>query len=285
VAIEINNTPQNIIRDHGLSPKKSFGQNFMCDDFVNQKIAEAAKNLLASSSSPMIEFGAGTGALTKSLLQFGNTIHAIERDRDLVPILKQQFKNEISSNNLFIHEADGAKFDLSSLCSHKNPGVLVGNLPYHLTSSIIILALKNWSRISGAVFMVQKEVATRLLSQPNSKDYGFLTAVLNTGFEIHKVMDVDRSAFWPQPNVDSSVVLMRSVENGVSKIADIGGFLLFVRKIFQQRRKQIKNCLKDYSAQKINFCELKIDENKRPENLSEQDFLKLFFYCDEISPK
>jgi 16S rRNA (adenine1518-N6/adenine1519-N6)-dimethyltransferase len=133
--------------------------------------------------------------------------------------------------------------------------------------------------------MVQKEVATRLLSQPNSKDYGFLTAVLNTGFEIHKVMDVDRSAFWPQPNVDSSVVLMRSVENGVSKIADIGGFLLFVRKIFQQRRKQIKNCLKDYSAQKINFCELKIDENKRPENLSEQDFLKLFFYCDEISPK
>ncbi|HXW60842.1 MAG TPA: rRNA adenine N(6)-methyltransferase family protein, partial [Myxococcota bacterium] len=146
----------------------------MVNEHINACLASEAATF---GRVPILEIGAGTGALTAHLLKHFDIVHAVERDRDLVPILNEHFLSFIQSKRLIIHEADGARFNIAQVFLEQ-PLILVGNLPYHLTSSILILALKNRALLKGAVFLVQKEVAERLCAMPKSKDYGFLTAIL-----------------------------------------------------------------------------------------------------------
>ncbi len=261
-----------LLLQRGLRPKKSFGQNFMLDQNVNRSFAAAVSDF--GKDLRVIEIGAGTGSLTAHLLGFAKEVHAVERDRDLVPVLKEEFKDFIAAKKLIIHEADGARFAIDQVVSEESPGVLLGNLPYHLTSSIIFLAINHVNSLLGAVFLVQKEVADRLAAQPSTKEYGFLTVVLRLLFSIDKVCLVNRAAFWPVPKVDSAILRLRRLKNGAI-IEEQDKFIAFVREIFQQRRKKLSTILRNQVSE-AQFAEASIDPNLRPENLHPEQFLTLF---------
>lgn len=261
-----------LILQRGLRPKKSFGQNFMLDQQVNRSFAAAVADF--GNDVNVVEIGAGTGSLTAHLLSFAKVVHAVERDRDLVPVLKEEFKEAIAQTKLVIHEADGARFPLEQVISTDDPGVLVGNLPYHLTSSIIFLAITHVASLRGAVFLVQKEVADRLAAPANTKQYGFLTVVLKLMFHIDKVCLVNRAAFWPVPKVDSAIVRLRRLKDGKT-IPDQEKFIAFVREVFQQRRKKLSTILRGVINEE-QFSRANIDPNLRPENLLPEQFLELF---------
>lgn len=267
---------KDLILERGLKPKKSFGQNFMLDQHVNTVLANAV--FAFGEDLHVIEIGAGTGALTRHLLLGAKKLDAIERDRDLVPILNQEFAAEIALKKMTLHEADGARFDLSSIIENNNPAVLVGNLPYHLTSSIIFLTLQHFMKLRGAVFLVQKEVADRLNAQPNSKEYGFLTVVLQLLFTIDKVSNVNRNAFWPVPKIDSAIIRLSKKVHDVPKYHE--EFIAFVREIFQQRRKKLSTILRQKMSPEL-FNKAVIDANLRPENLTPEQFWQLFLCFKE----
>lgn len=266
-----NPTPKAILLAQNLRPKKSFGQNFMMDVRINKVLTDTVASF--GKSLPIVEIGAGTGALTTQLLTISPLVHAVERDRDLIPLLKDQLQKAIDQGQLILHEADGAKFDIKAAV--RKPCVLVGNLPYHLTSSIILLALKNRSILRGAVFLVQKEVADRLVAQPNNKQYGFLTVILKLAFDLQKIIHVDKSAFWPVPKVDSAIIKMTTADHGLSLVEDLEKFIVFVRAIFQKRRKKLSTIMAD-KISKERLIAMGIDPNLRPENLAPNQFLQIF---------
>jgi 16S rRNA (adenine1518-N6/adenine1519-N6)-dimethyltransferase len=266
-------SPKACLLERELRPKKSFGQNFMLDQRINSIMSHAACSW--GKGPPALEIGAGTGSLTNHLLASFALVHAVERDRDLIPILREQFKEPLSSGHLVLHEADGARFDIGSIVTDENPGVLIGNLPYHLTSSIIILALKNYRTLKGCVFLVQKEVADRLTADAGCKEYGFLTAVLGLAFTIEKIAPVHRSAFWPAPRVDSAIIKLDQRDFGISEITNIDEYLHFVRAIFQKRRKKLSTIM-GKSMNKELFAKIGIDPDLRPEQLKPGQFLTLY---------
>lgn len=264
---------KDLIFARGLKPKKSFGQNFMLDQRINKIFVDALKTI--SPQALVVEIGVGTGSLTSHLLDAGYNVHGIERDRDLIPILKEQFQEALALAKFTLHEADGARFDLSLIAKPARLAVLVGNLPYHLTSSIIFLTLKHIEELLGAVFLVQKEVADRLVAKENCKEYGFLTVVLALLFRVEKVAMVGRNAFWPVPKVDSAIIKLQKLPNENEKVANLEDFIVFVRGIFQQRRKKISTILKGkLSAEQI--LQAGVDPNLRPEQLAPKKFLDLF---------
>jgi len=273
----MNKNSRSELESRGLRPKKSFGQNFMMDQQINARFAAAADTI--ACGAPVVEIGAGAGSLTEHLLKITKVVHAIERDRDLIPVLREKFAEQIDSGNLILHEADGARFDLRSIFCEESPGVIVGNLPYHLTSSITLLALRNHAVLKGAVFLVQKEVGDRLAAGPHNKDYGFLTVVLNLGFDITTVCNVHRDSFWPIPRVDSVIISLKAVDRGISKINNFEEYLHFVRQFFQKRRKKLSTIVKGLTQNldlDLDLARVGIDGNLRPENLTPQQFLLLF---------
>jgi 16S rRNA (adenine1518-N6/adenine1519-N6)-dimethyltransferase len=248
----------------------------MVDQRINAVFAGAVKAL--SEGRPVLEIGAGTGSLTSHLLTISPLVHAIERDRDLVPILREHFAEELSKGHLVLHEADGARFDIAAVFSTNNQGVLVGNLPYHLTSSIILLALSHRALLCGAVFLVQKEVADRLVAEPNNKHYGFLTVILKLAFTVKKIANVDKSAFWPAPKIDSAIIQLTTADHGINLVENTQNLIVFVREIFQKRRKKLSTILSG-TIDRDSLTDLGIDPNLRPENLSPDQFLKLYLTC------
>jgi len=266
--------PKQILAESSLYPKKSFGQNFMMDDMVNLAISKTCAEI--AKNATIIEIGAGTGALTEHLLEVSKKVYAIERDRDLVKILKDRFYKEIEAGIVEICEADAARFSLKAAFKD-DAGILVGNLPYHLTSSIMLLALKNRSVLLGCVFLIQSEVALRLLSKPGSKDFSFLTAIMSLGFSLTRIREVSREAFWPVPKVDSTVIALKKLPNEALDQIDIEDLVKFVRSIFQKRRKQLKTILREKFSES-DLLALGIDPKARPEDLEPEMFLKLYFY-------
>lgn len=266
-------SPKTSILSRGLKPKKSFGQNFMIDQRVNSVFADAVRAL--SDGKPVLEIGAGTGSLTDHLLGVSTRVHAVERDRDLIPLLSEHFRAQILDGRLVLHEADGARFDIGSIFSVDSKGILVGNLPYHLTSTIVLLALTNVEKLVGAVFLVQKEVADRLAADPNCKTYGFLTVLLKLAFDVKKVINVDKSAFWPAPKVDSAIIQLRSADHGFSTVDDVQALIFFVREIFQKRRKKISTIMSG-KMDKAQLISVGINPDLRPENLTPTEFLRMF---------
>jgi 16S rRNA (adenine1518-N6/adenine1519-N6)-dimethyltransferase len=166
------NDPRSILKKHGLSPKKSFGQNFLANAGVVAKIAEACVPEGELSRASVIEIGAGTGALTAALLARAGRVVAIERDRDLVPVLQELFAAEAERATFRLVEASATHTDLGALLAElPAPRVLCGNLPYQITGQLIELAVGLAPSLARAVFMVQDEVADRLVASPGTKDY------------------------------------------------------------------------------------------------------------------
>ena len=231
-----------LLREAGLAPKRSFGQNFLVAESVIRTIAAACVPDLETGRARVVEIGAGTGALTSALLARARNVLAIERDRDLVPLLARAFADEIAAGALEILEADAQTADYPALLGPEDPSsprVLCGNLPYQITGRLLERAVENASRIERVVVMVQEEVADRLLAKPSTKAYGALTVFVRAAFDVARVMTVSRGSFHPAPEVTSAVVRLTPVRPRRAMETDT--FRAVVKGAFSARRKTLRN--------------------------------------------
>jgi 16S rRNA (adenine1518-N6/adenine1519-N6)-dimethyltransferase len=229
--------PKELLDSHGVRHKKHFGQNFLADRGIARRIAELATTPPGGS---VIEIGAGLGALTGPLLERASKVIAIERDRELVPVLREEFSEAISDGRLTLLEADAKKVDYpSSFADLRAPRVLAGNLPYQLTGPLLTLAVDAADALDRVVFMVQLEVCERLTAAASEHEYGALTVFTQAAFSVERAFVVRRGAFYPQPNVDSAVVTLTPRRPRLA--AETDTFRALVHAAFGQRRKTLRN--------------------------------------------
>lgn len=241
--------PQKQLEATGLQPKYSFGQNFLVDDSHQKKIAEISIACArpAEGQKPLVvELGPGLGALTGRLLEQGARVIAVERDRDLVPILKKTFAAPIESGQLRVVEDNALTWPLTIENGVDDGFALVGNLPYHHAADLCMRCVdaveEKAGRIGGGCFLIQLEVAERIASGPGSKDYGVLSVLLQSRFTTTLGHKVPKGAFWPVPDVDGGVIVLRPHDRVATDIA-FNDLRSVVRAAFQQRRKTLRNAL------------------------------------------
>lgn len=222
--------------------KKQFGQNFICDENIINNIITKSR---IDKETLIIEVGPGAGSLTNKLALRAKNVLCYEIDKEVKPILE---KNLNKFNNVEIIYNDfllcNIKNDLKKYTYKKL--YLVANLPYYITTPIIMKLINDNINVDKIVVMVQKEVGDRFKANPKSKDYGSLTVFLNYYFDIKKIMDVSKNVFIPKPNVDSIVVEFNKKEKKYN-IKNEELFFKIVRDSFKQKRKTIKNNLREYN--------------------------------------
>lgn len=226
--------------------KKKFGQNFIKDESVVNKIINKAD---IPDDTLVIEIGPGAGSLTKELVKKAKNVVAYEIDVELEDYLDEL---EMDHSNLKIIWDDFLKRNIKEDIKSYNYKKLyvVANLPYYITTPIITKFIDDDIVVDDMIIMVQKEVAQRLLAKPNSKDYGSLTVFLNYHFNIEKLFDVSRNVFIPKPNVDSSIIKLSSKSNKL-KVLNLDVFYKLVRDSFRFKRKTLRNNLDGYDLDKI----------------------------------
>ena len=274
------------LNDNNLYAKKKFGQNFLKDQNILSKIIESAnldKDTLA------IEIGPGLGSLTERLCESAGFVLAYEIDTDLIPILNENLKehNNFKIVNKDILEVDINKDLLEYEGKYKNI-VLVANLPYYITTPIILGLLENTKKIKKYVMMVQLEVADRICGKPKTKDYNALSIAIGYRANAYKNFNVPRTVFIPEPNVDSAVISLDLYEKPqyIAKNEDL--FFKLIRESFNQRRKTlINNLSKAYSKELINnmLNEFNIKQNVRSEELDIKTFVDFSNYISENGDK
>lgn len=263
------------LRARGLSPKKRFGQNFLTDPNTARAIAEAATT---PSGGAVIEIGPGTGALTQHLLERAARVVAVEYDRELVPILAEDFAPAVDEGRLELINADALTVDWAEiLAPGPAPRVVVGNVPYLITGRLLERVTTIAERIDRAVFMVQAEVANRLIAAPDSEAYGALSVFIQAAFVPRKILTVRAGAFYPRPEVDSAVVLL--VPHRPRRAEETEAFRKVVRAAFGARRKTMRNAFKGLfgwprEALEAAAVEAGISLDARGETLSVDDFAR-----------
>lgn len=231
--------PRAVLREAGLRPKRSFGQNFLVAEGIARAIAAACVHDDEVGAARVVEIGAGTGALTRLLAERTRSLVAIERDRELVPLLERDLA---AAGRVRILEADAQSIDLPALLGPTeagSPRVLCGNLPYSITGSLVRLAVENASAMERAVFMVQDEVASRLCAHPATKDWGALTVFVRAAFEPRRVLRAAPGAFYPPPDVTSAVVELLPLRP--PRALETERFRALVKGAFGARRKTLRN--------------------------------------------
>lgn len=229
--------PKSVLSAAGLRAKKHFGQNFLTDPRLAAKIAELATTPPGGS---VVEIGAGLGALTTMLLERAHFVAAIERDRDLIPLLERELAEEIDSGKLSVLEADAKSVDPLPLFSGRpRPHVLAGNLPYQITGPLLEKTVGLAHALDRAVFLVQLEVADRVAAPAGSESYGALSVFVQAQFRPSRAFVVRRGAFHPQPGVDSAVLVLEPLRPPVTEETPL--FREVVSAAFRQRRKKLRN--------------------------------------------
>ena len=253
--------------------RKRFGQHFLHDSGVVRRIVD---HLQLNPEEILCEIGPGRGALSDRLVETGNPLHLIEIDRDLVPTLVDRYSARPQVN---VHEQDALRLELSIINPHSET-VLVGNLPYNISTALLIHLLSQSEQVSRMVFMVQKEVGDRLSAQPGNKSYGRLTVMMSRVFEIISLFDVGPEAFSPPPKVWSSVLLFSPRETPLGPSVNNSDFEALVRQSFAHRRKTLRNTLKGLCSEAV-IRKAGIDPSARPETLSPEDFARLTVLCGQ----
>lgn len=252
--------------------KKKFGQNFIIDENIIKNIVTSAK---IEKEAFIIEIGPGAGSLTNELAKASNQVLCYEIDSDLKPILEDNLKEHKNVHIIFDDflkrdvKKDLEKYDFQKL-------YMVSNLPYYITTPIIVKIIEEKLDIEKIVVMVQKEVGDRFKAKPNSKDYGSLTIFLNYYFDISKIMDVSRNVFTPKPNVDSIIIEFKK-KRFKSSIDNEQLFFQLIRDSFKQKRKTLKNNLKEYNLEIIDgvLKQYGFDLNVRAEQLEDTIFVHI----------
>lgn len=250
-----------------LKPKKRFGQHFLQNEAVLWQICDEIHPL---PTDHIVEIGPGLGALTKYLLPHAGQIDVIELDRDVIPELQANCPKLESGS---IHQADVLRFDFSSLATVE-PLRIVGNLPYNISTPLLFYLLSFRHLVADMHFMLQLEVAERLVAKVGSKDYGRLSVMLQYYHTIELLFTVGADAFYPPPKVNSAVLRFTPIRSPMLPVIDEVIFSDIVKVAFEQRRKIISNSLKKYFTSK-QLESLGINPLLRPEQLSGDDFIKL----------
>lgn len=230
-----------ILTKYGFTFKKSLGQNFLIDPNILRNIMSYAR---LTKETGVIEIGPGIGALTEHLARTSKIVVAFEIDQRLLPILEDTLS---PYDNIHILNEDILKADLSTLIDEQFHDVedvmVVANLPYYVTTPILLKLLEERLPIRGIVVMLQKEVADRIVAQPGTKEYGSLSIAIQYYTEAETVMTVPPTVFMPQPNVESSVIRLTTREKPAVDVQDEQFFFQVVKMSFAQRRKTILNNL------------------------------------------
>ncbi|CAN7942805.1 unnamed protein product [Ixodes pacificus] len=263
---------------HQINPLKKYGQNFIFDSSLCDKIVRAS-NL--AENSRVLEIGPGTGGLTRSILQKKpESLTVIETDERCIPLL-----NEIKEYypNLNIIKQDALKINLTDLSydivnSSKSIDykvTIISNLPYHIGTELVIRWLKEARLITNMTLMLQKEVVERICAMPSTKAYGRLSVICQLIAKVEKCFDLAPTAFYPPPKVYSAIVKLIPLENPPS-IALINKVEQITKLAFAGRRKMIKSSLKNLvpNIHEV-LTQLKINDNYRAENLTPQDYLRI----------
>ncbi|MFO0614072.1 MAG: 16S rRNA (adenine(1518)-N(6)/adenine(1519)-N(6))-dimethyltransferase RsmA [Polyangiaceae bacterium] len=262
-----------LLRERGLRAKKSLGQNFLLDGNVCERIANAAVPI--GSGGHALEIGPGLGALTRPLLERAERVVAIERDADLAAVLREELAEPVSAGRLEIKDGDALEVDWRAVLDGA-PGVrwsLVGNLPYLITGRLVESAIRVADRVERAVFMVQAEVADRIVSPAGGDAYGALSVFTQAAFRAEKLLTVKGGAFHPRPEVDSTVVVLTPL-TPCAAVED-EAFQKVVKAAFQARRKTLRNAwrgLFDASALADLSARTGIDLGRRGETLGVAEF-------------
>lgn len=274
-----------IMKKYGISAQKSLGQNFLINEDVVTNIVEASE---INKDDLVIEIGPGLGTLTESLLEKAGKVVAIELDDRMLKILNDRFS---IYDNFEVINNDVLKVDLSDLIQNEKKinnlkhAKIVANLPYYITTPIIMKLLEEELDIESITVMIQKEVADRLIAIPGEKLSGAITYSVYYYAESEKVMIVDNNSFVPEPEVQSEVIKLKIRKEPVIKLKNKELFFKVIKISFMQRRKTLMNALvnggliNNKNEAKEIFEKLGFDVNVRGENLSIEDFEKL---CQEL---
>jgi 16S rRNA (adenine1518-N6/adenine1519-N6)-dimethyltransferase len=255
--------------------RKRFGQNFLRDPGI---IARIVRAIGPRPGDRLVEIGPGQGALTEPLLEAaGGRLEVIELDRDLIPGLRVQFFNH---PEFVIHEGDALKFDFRALCGEGPPLRVVGNLPYNISTPLIVHLLEAGAAIADMHFMLQKEVVERLAATPGGADWGRLSVMAQYRCRVDALFVVPPEAFVPRPKVDSAIVRLTPHAELPCPAADEALLFNLVRQAFGQRRKTLRNNLKG----RINADALEalgIDPSRRPQTLTVAEFVRIANHLTE----
>lgn len=268
--------PLTLLKKEKMFAGKEMGQNFIKDPGIAERIADKAS---IGRADTVLEIGPGLGSLTMALAGRASKVIAVEKDRRLVPLLEAELKqNRI--DNVTVIRADFLTFDLKPAAEMKKL-VVVGNLPYNISSQILFRLVQEREYIARAVLMFQKEVAVRISAPPGTRDFGRLSAVVQYCATVSDLLDVEPASFFPQPDVDSRVILVEFNRPAIFDKADETFHFDVIRAAFSKRRKTLKNALtnaglpvtKDQVAQALTLAG--IDPQRRAETLQTDEFVRL----------
>ena len=234
-----------VIKKHDFRFQKKYGQNFLIDANILQKIVDAAQ---ITKEDYIVEIGPGIGTMTQYLAESAGGVAAVEIDKNLIPILKETLSEY---DNVSIMNEDILKTDIKRLAEEKNSGrpvKVVANLPYYITTPIIMGLFESHAPVSDITIMVQEEVAERMQTGPGTKDYGALSLAVQYYAKPETVLKVSASCFMPRPNVGSAVIRLTRFEEPPVKADDEEKLFSVIRAAFNQRRKTLANALANASA-------------------------------------
>ena len=271
-------SPKILLAAHNIHPKKQLGQNFIVNPSFTEMIVKRAGIL---PEDIILEIGAGLGALTIPLARRAKKVFAVEKDRQIIPILNTEILVS-GLTNISIIEKDILSVEIKALVENMGGKIVVmGNLPYNISSQILVQLIRSREGISRAVLMFQKELAQRITAEAGCKDYGRLTVMLRYCSDIKKLADAKASLFFPKPKVDSQIIELK-FKKEIDHKADDEPFLFKVIKAgFGNRRKTLKNALAaselniDPNTAKGVLEKSGIDPIRRAETLTVEEFVKL----------
>ncbi len=244
-----------------IRAKKKFGQNFLQDQSVIERIINAFN---PQKEDEVWEIGPGQAALTDHLVEYSDNLNLVEIDNDLVPKLQAKFAGK---NNVTIHHQDALELKFSNTNTR-----IIGNLPYNISTPLLISFLYQATHIKDMVFMLQKEVVKRICAPAGIKAYGRLSVMLQYAFECEELFIVPPEAFIPRPKVDSQIIRLTTRSNPLE--VHLPSLEALVKQAFAQRRKTIKNNLKKHITEQ-QLLDLGIEPKARPETLTVADYVKL----------
>ncbi|MCX7150015.1 MAG: 16S rRNA (adenine(1518)-N(6)/adenine(1519)-N(6))-dimethyltransferase RsmA [Rhodocyclales bacterium] len=254
----------------GHSTRRRFGQNFLISPGIIHKIVDA---IAPRAGDTVVEIGPGLGAITEPLLERIDHLHVVEIDRDLIARLEQRFP----PGRLTIHEGDALEFDFGAL-KESGPLKIVGNLPYNISSPLLFHLVPYAPLVHDMHFMLQKEVVDRMVAEPGNKDFGRLSVMLQYHYHMERLFIVPPGSFNPPPKVDSAIVRMIPVDfSGVGAGDAAKDPLLFARVVtaaFSQRRKMLRNTLRDF-INEADLAALGITPTARAEDIAVADYVRL----------